>query len=61
MSSTFWSVICLVGVWGFVFCTVFFILKSFPSRGEFHRGHALRWGAAMLACFVAWVLGMTQA
>lgn len=61
MAGTLWSIICVVGVWGFVICTIFFILRAFPARDRFEGNAALKWGAGMLLFFVVWVLGMMQA
>lgn len=61
MSSTFWSVLCVAGLWGGVFCTVFLILQAFPARDRFDGRPAVRWGVAGLLCFVIWIIGMTRA
>lgn len=61
MSDTLWSIICVAGLWGFVACTILLILKAFPARDSFDRSAALKWGAGVLICFLAWVVGMTQA
>lgn len=59
--ATLWSMICLAGVWGFVLCTVGLILKGFPARGGFDRSGSLKWGAAVLFFFIAWIIGMANA
>jgi hypothetical protein len=61
MMTTFWSTVCLIGVWGFVGATVGFILKAFPARGVFDRRSSLPWGVALLVCFVLWMVGMANA
>lgn len=61
MSSPFWSAICLLGLWGGVFCTVFLILQAFPARDRFEGRLAARWGGAGLFCFALWIIGMTRA
>lgn len=61
MIATFWTALCLAGLWGFVGCTFGFILQGFPARGVFDRKSALKWGAALLACFILWVAGMANA
>lgn len=58
--ASFWSLSCLAGIWGFVACTIGFILKGFPARGLFDRG-SLRWGGALLVCFIVWMIGMANA
>ena len=59
--STFWTLTCLAGVWGFVLCTIGLILTGFPARNVFDAKRALKWGAALVVCFVVWVVGMAQA
>ncbi|GFO65173.1 hypothetical protein M1B72_06105 [Geomonas paludis] len=61
MSSTLWSIVCVAGVWGFVTCTVFFILRAFPARDAFEGKAALKWGAGVVGFFVVWIIGMMQA
>jgi hypothetical protein len=56
-----WTLICLVGLWGFVFSTVGFILKGFPARGIFDGRRSLPWGVALLLCFIVWMVGMAHA
>jgi hypothetical protein len=53
--------LCLAGVWGFVLCTVGLILNGFPARGVFDARRSLKWGAALLICFVSWMVGMANA
>ena len=55
-----WSMVCLAGLWGFVLCTVGFILQGFPARGVLAGRASLRWGAALLICFVLWMVGMAN-
>ena len=59
--STPWSVVCLAGLWGFVLSAVGFILQGFPARGVLAARPCLRWGAALLFCFLCWVVGMANA
>jgi hypothetical protein len=59
--ATIWTLVCLAGLWGFVLCTLAFILRSFPARGVFVRSSSLKWGAALLCCFIAWMIGMARA
>lgn len=56
-----WSIICLVGLWGFVAAIIGFILKAFPARGVFAVKPGALWGAAAIACFVLWLVGMSHA
>lgn len=59
--SNFWSMVCLAGVWGFVACTIGFIVKGFPARDTFSRRSSLGWGVALVVCFVIWIIGMANA
>jgi len=59
--STLWSFVCVAALWSFVFCTVFFILKGFPARGVFDGRSSWKWGAAMVASFALWIVGMIRA
>jgi hypothetical protein len=56
-----WSILCLAGVWGFVACTVGLILQGFPAPGVLAARPCLKWGAALLVCFVCWLAGMANA
>jgi hypothetical protein len=56
-----WSVVCVVGLWGFVLSTVGLILQGFPARGVLAVRPCLRWGSALLVCFLCWVVGMAHA
>ena len=59
--ATLWTMVCLSGLWGFLLCTLGLILKGFPARGVFDGRGSLKWGAALLICFIAWMLGMANA
>ena len=59
--SVTWSMVCLTGLWGFVFSTVGLILQGFPARGVLAGRPCLRWGAALLFCFFLWMVGMANA
>jgi len=59
--ALFWTMLCLAGAWGFVLCTVGFILHGFPARGAFDARRSLKWGVALLICFVSWMVGMAHA
>lgn len=61
MSDAFWSLVCLIGVWGFIACTIFLLLGAFPGRDLFDRRCAARWGGGAVLCFLLWIVGMTQA
>ena len=59
--ATFWTLICLAGLWGFLACSIGFLLKSFPARGVFDSRKALAWGGALLVFFIIWIVGMAHA
>ncbi len=59
--AAFWTLVCLAGLWGFLLGTVGFILNGFPARGVFERAGSLKWGALVIICFVAWMIGMAKA
>jgi hypothetical protein len=59
--SLSWSMLCLLGLWGFVAAMIGFILKSFPARGVFVAPSGLVWGALALIFFALWVVGMANA
>jgi hypothetical protein len=59
--STIWSIVCLAGLWGFVLATLGLIKNGFPARGVFDRDCSLKWGAAVVVCFVLWLVGMAHA
>ena len=61
MTKTVWTIVCLAGLWGFLLCTLGFILQGFPARGVFARSSSLKWGSALLVCFIAWMIGMANA
>jgi hypothetical protein len=56
-----WSMVCLAGLWGFLLSTVCCILQGFPARGVLAARPCLRWGAALLFCFLLWMVGMANA
>lgn len=56
-----WSMVCVAGLWGFVLSTVGLILQGFPARGELAWRPCLRWGVALLFCFIFWLIGMANA
>ena len=61
MSNSFWSVITLVGLFGWVSCMLGFLLKSFPGRDLFEVKSAYRWGGAVLVTYTIWIVGMLNA
>lgn len=61
MISEQWAAVAVAGFWGWVGCTIGFILNVFPRQREFVSRAAFRWGGAILLCFCLWVAGMLNA
>jgi hypothetical protein len=61
MMRVAWSVVCVAALWSFVFSTVFFLLRAFPARGVFDGRSSWKWGAALVASFALWIVGMIRA
>ena len=55
-----WSMVCLAGLWGFVVCAIGLTLQGFPARGVLAAKPCLRWGTALLICFILWLAGMAN-
>lgn len=56
-----WGMLVVVGFWGWVLCTIGFIIKAFPHRNIFARAAATRWGGGLLFFYCLWVMGMMNA
>jgi len=56
-----WALLCQIGLWGWVFCIVGFILQSFGERNAFNGRAAVRWGGGTLLLIVVWIVGMSYA
>ena len=56
-----WAVVCQAGLWGWIASTIVLIVKAFPRRGVMDGKAAGRWGGAVAAFFVLWILGMVLA
>ena len=61
MTDRLWSVVTLIGLWGWVACAVGLCLTAFPARGGFAGRRGLVWGGALLVLFVVWMVGMANA
>jgi hypothetical protein len=48
-------------LWGWIASTIVLIVKAFPRRGVMDGKAAGRWGGAVAAFFVLWILGMVLA
>jgi hypothetical protein len=56
-----WSVALLIGFFGWVAAAAAFFWRGFTREGKLLPRPALWWGAAVVALFALWVVGMTQA
>jgi len=56
-----WALLCEAGFWGWTTSAAGFLLASFPARGVFRGGSALRWGGALVVFFSLWIVGMLKA
>ena len=56
-----WSIVCVVGFWGWVLATIGFILKAFPLASSFRGKTAALWGGAVIILYLAWFVGMINA
>jgi hypothetical protein len=61
MENETWGIICVVGVWGWIFSVVGFIFKSFPAGGRFSSRSAIIWGVSFIIFYALWVVGMINA
>ena len=55
-----WTLICVIGFWGWIAAVTGLILCSFPARGEFRRLVAAKWGVALVLFYAIWVVGMLK-
>ena len=58
MRSEAWAIICIIGVWGWIFSGVGFILKVFPAKDSFDGRSAAVWGGCFLLFYALWIAGM---
>lgn len=56
-----WTIVCQVGLWGWITSTISLIVKAFPERGAINVKSAGRWGGAVVAFFALWIVGMVLA
>jgi hypothetical protein len=61
MKSELWSLLVVIGFWGWVLCTVGLILRSFPRQQQIIAARAARWGAGVVLFFFIWISGMLNA
>ncbi len=61
MINVGWEIISVVGVWGWIFSSIGFILKAFPARDVFDNRSAAIWGGCFVIFYALWVVGMINA
>lgn len=61
MSNTWWSVVCMIGFWGWVLAVIGMILKAFGSRGVLRNRVFARWGGAVCLFYCVWIVAMLHA
>lgn len=61
MAHETWSVILLIGLYGWIGSTLVFIFRAFPGQGLFEARPARIWGACVLVSFSVWILGLLNA
>ena len=61
MLRELWALLCTLGAWGWIACTIGFILSAFPRRGAFNGRLASLWGAGVVVCYLLWFVGMAKA
>ncbi|NVN92427.1 MAG: hypothetical protein HXX11_17755 [Desulfuromonadales bacterium] len=60
MEHDIWSIVLLIGLWGWIISTLVFIFRAFPSRGEFAARPARIWGMCSAVSFAVWIVGLLK-
>jgi hypothetical protein len=55
-----WSLVCEIGLWGWIGATIVLIARSFPSRAVFRIKAAAVWGGCLVAFYFLWIVGMLK-
>ena len=61
MSNGIWSIITLVGLFGWISSMLVFLFKAFPGRNLFEARPARTWGLVVLISYGIWIVGMLNA
>ena len=61
MSNGIWSIITLVGLFGWISSMLVFLFKAFPERNLFETRPARTWGLVVLISYGIWIVGMLNA
>jgi hypothetical protein len=61
VSDSFWSVVIILSLAGWVTSTLFFIFRVFPSKDHFEARQALVWGGCTIVFYALWVVGLVNA
>jgi hypothetical protein len=56
-----WSLVLLIGLWGWIISTLVFIFRAFPSQGVFASRSAMKWGVCIIVSFMTWIIGLLKA
>lgn len=61
MADDFWSLILILGLFGWIFSSFMLMFRAFPEKDVFSPVPGIRWGGALIAFFAVWVIGMLNA
>ena len=56
-----WSLLCEIGLIGWLVAAAGFIICTFPSRDIFEKRPAAVWGGCLLFFYAIWITGMLKA
>lgn len=59
--STFWSLIVVLGFFGWIGSTIALIFKGIDDNSRLVKRKALFWGIMIVACYALWVAGLVNA
>ena len=59
--SAFWSVVLLVGFFGWIAAAFAFVYRGLDADGRIVRAQAVRWAGVVVAGLAIWVVGMVMA
>lgn len=60
MGHDIWSLVLLIGLWGWIASTLVFIFRAFPARGIFAARPARIWGICSVLSFTIWIVGLLK-
>jgi hypothetical protein len=59
--STFWSIILIIGFFGWIGSVFAFIFKAIDENDRLIKKKALFWYVIFVICYALWIIGMRQA